>query len=127
MNKLRDMIAKDVSDAIEGVAESANKEEGIEGYMQARNNYVQITTDTIIKHIIHFMPPAIDVKNKYETSEQDGIYVTVGTEHDMTYNSDQLTFLASFADDKGYNRYRTQLLEQLKSEYNPLKTRKKSV
>lgn len=68
--------------------------------------WVALTTDNIIKTILKFMPEPIDIESKYEVGSGEGVYVTVGPEQAEHQNERQLQYLARFADDQGYNRYR---------------------
>lgn len=112
---LRDKIAVEVSHAIQGTIEHPSKE--VNDYYQNRANWVNIATDSIISAVTEFLPDAVDISSKYELSAEHGVFVNIGTDQDEERNGAQLEYLARFADDKGYNRYRAEVLDKIEKLY----------
>lgn len=108
---LRKEIASWISRAIDSSVNYTGKE-----YDLNRHNWVQITTDRIIAAFMYSLPQPVDIQAKYETGPE-GIYVTVSSEEEENKNGDQLTYLAKFADDQGYNRCIWEIQDYLKRLY----------
>lgn len=76
----------------------------------SQHNLREITADRIIALIIHNLPGPIDVDSKYELGGQP-ISLTIDTEKKSEkHNMEQISHVARFANDQGYNRYRDELV-----------------
>lgn len=110
---LRDQIAKDISRAIDSSVNYGGDE-----YEQNRHNWVQITTDRAIAAFVSSLPEPIDIESKYELTDPRGPAITIHSEEDEEANHEQLVYLARYADDRGYNRYYTEMMAYLQALYN---------
>lgn len=84
------------------------------------HNWLEITTDRIINEFISELPEPIDIDSKYELGKDGGVYVSVvapETEGSEEANGEQLTYLARYSDDRGYNRYRQDLVMKIHDLY----------
>lgn len=109
---LRDEVGSLVSRAVDSV----NGYEG-EEYKDNRRAWVEMTSDRIMGAVMASLPSPIDIESKYELDTGGGVYVTVHSDQHQQTNNDQLTYLARFADDQGYNRYYQDFVAVLQKPY----------
>lgn len=129
---LKDKIAVQVSHAIQGTVEYPISQkvdlrnpnsavlikEGMDGYYANRTAWINLTTEHILEEIIQSLPPEIDIASKYET-DGNGVYINLDTKNkSQEQNQEQLEFLASYADDRGWNRFREELIITLRRLQN---------
>ena len=118
---LRDIIAMNVSHAIQGTIEHSDRGstpmDKMEDYYQNRANWVNMATDNIIDAFVEFIPRPVDLEGKYEVGGKNGVYINIAANKSPNHNGEQLAFLARYSDDKGFNRYYDLLMFQLKSLY----------
>lgn len=99
---LRDLIEMNIYSAIDGVLMSASKTQN--DYLSNRAKHTHVASQHIMKAFDDWLPELVDLKNKYETTPDGGIYVRLGTEDQEKQNADQVLYLAHFATDEGFNK-----------------------
>lgn len=71
-----------------------------------------IMTNLIKATVLHFVPPPVDIGEKYETKGDEGVWVNMnGTKEN---DEKMLDFILQYGKDCGYNSYWQELYHQLK-------------
>lgn len=109
---LREKVVKEIHRAVDGTIHYAGEEKA-----QNADNLIQIAADRSIGAFVEVLPEPVDLAAKYETDPTKGLQIRLGDEADEDQNGTQLTYLARFADDQGYNRYYRELMQILQSLY----------
>lgn len=115
---IREEIAHVIAQAIDGSMNYTGDKR-----TQNAHNWTQIATDRVMGAVVEFMPKPVDIVNKYELDPQKGLYVSIQTENtpeSFKKNQEQMFHVARFADDQGYNRYWTDMMDVLSEPYKPL-------
>lgn len=110
---LRREVQSMIHRAIDSTVNYTGKE-----YELNKSNWIQITTDRVIAAIMQSLPPPIDIKNKYETDEDNGIYINIQSDNKHDKNENQLDYLSIFQQDQGWNKFYIEYSNYLTSLYN---------
>lgn len=97
-------LRKEVVAMVHRAIDSTKHYNGSE-YDLNRHNWEQITTDRIIAAVMQSLPEPVDIKAKYETGPDNGIFVNVGNDNSPESNEQQLDYLASYQTDQGFNKF----------------------
>jgi len=107
---LRDEIGAYISRAVDSTVNYSGLE-----YDLNRHNWVQITTDRVLAAVMQSLPPPVDIKAKFETDKERGIFVHI--DEDEKKNKLQIDHLAAFSEDQGYNKYYFEYTDLLRDLY----------
>jgi hypothetical protein len=74
-------------------------------------NEVNEVVNRIKVLILRTLPPAVDIDQKYELGPQEDLFVTT---KGKASDSLQITYVATYAEDRGWNKYRGEVERALK-------------
>lgn len=112
---LRQEIRALVAQAIDGTTNYSGT-----NVEQNKSNWGEIVTDRIIGAVFRRLPPPVQLEQKYEMNPEKGLYVRIGDDMSDKANEEQLIYVSNFADDKGYNRYHSDMVDMLMNPYGTL-------
>lgn len=75
-------------------------------HRQANHEHNRLVVDKVTRDILRAvaeeLPEPIDIEGKWELDGEEGVYVDL--KDDFRHDGHQLTYLAKFASDQGYNK-----------------------